>query len=228
MLKAKRHELYSYEQLVKKPHFLPEQRWKNFSTMDSSRRLVQVIMDMQHEINQLESENRALRGGLGQSAVGSVNEDTSSLSSAFHQKGVAEESAAQSNLRRNVSAPALEGPFREKLIMTVRRYSVSSNAPPKTKKKQTLSQVLEEVELKEQNNERLQGNSPGGGAPVLTNVLQDQSSTRPPSSLAKEKLCNRRSLKEHIHKNRTKVKSVTFLLPVEDSSTTDNHRPTKN
>ncbi|XP_069053828.1 putative coiled-coil domain-containing protein 195 [Lepisosteus oculatus] len=217
MLKAKRHELYSYEQLVKKPHFLPEQRWKNFSTMDSSRRLVQVIMDMQHEINQLESENRALRGGLGQSAVGSVNEDTSSLSSAFHQKGVAEESAAQSNLRRNVSAPALEGPFR-----------VSSNAPPKTKKKQTLSQVLEEVELKEQNNERLQGNSPGGGAPVLTNVLQDQSSTRPPSSLAKEKLCNRRSLKEHIHKNRTKVKSVTFLLPVEDSSTTDNHRPTKN
>lgn len=86
----------------------------NGSTMDSGRSLAQVIMELQNEIKKLETENKELRGELKQVPVESNEENTNSIHSVPDNDSV-EDNIAHTNLRRNVSAPALEGQFKGKL-----------------------------------------------------------------------------------------------------------------
>lgn len=82
--------------------------------MDSGRSLAQVIMELQNEIKKLETENKELRGELKQVPVESNEENTNSIHSVPDNDSV-EDNIAHTNLRRNVSAPALEGQFKGKL-----------------------------------------------------------------------------------------------------------------
>lgn len=66
--------------------------------MESTRSLAQVIMEMRDEIKKLEAENRELRGDCAQRA----------------EQRAGMEDNPYVNLRRNVSAPALEGQYKGK------------------------------------------------------------------------------------------------------------------
>lgn len=77
--------------------------WQRSSgTMDSTRSLAHVILEMREEIRKLEAENRELRGGCDQTQEGEGSEE----------ENQAEEQVVENpygNLRRNVSAPVLDG-----------------------------------------------------------------------------------------------------------------------
>ncbi|XP_067307656.1 putative coiled-coil domain-containing protein 195 [Pseudorasbora parva] len=170
--------------------------------MESGRSLAKVISEMQNEIRKLESENQALRGQLSRptSALDSVK--PSALSA--QQKDGLQESSTHANLRRNVSAPELEGQFKENIIMTVRRYSISSNSMNGSRKNEILHKPRRYEETLNNNK---------------WTKLHDGSLGRPSVAYTKpdiEKLTNRHSLQEYVNKNRAKVKTVTFLLPVDD------------
>ncbi|KAK6483833.1 hypothetical protein HHUSO_G13429 [Huso huso] len=107
MLKPNNRDLYFQQQVANKPlYHLPD--W-NSCTMDSNRRLLQVIREMRSEMKKLECENRELRGERCQSGTSSEMGEDTSVSTAFHHHVNSEETASQAILRRNVSAPVLEG-----------------------------------------------------------------------------------------------------------------------
>ncbi|KAL4647630.1 hypothetical protein GN956_G8058 [Arapaima gigas] len=118
----------------------------------------------------------------------------------------APEDATQTSLRRNLSAPALEGEYKgnENIIMTVRRYSISSNV-------RAVGRRSNHAEAK-------------GHGPAQWDRVQEEVTGNSPTVLV-----SKRSLQDYMHKNRTKVKTVTFLLPVEDIYTNrpvlTNHMP---
>ncbi|KAI3354281.1 hypothetical protein L3Q82_018812 [Scortum barcoo] len=152
--------------------------------MESTRSLAQVIMEMRDEIKKLEAENRELRGG-GQPGEG----------------GPGMEENPYVNLRRNASAPVLEGQYAENTVMTVRRYSISSN--------------LSGVTIREGRTDAARRSDSGWGR--LQEEIQHGSSIFGNSARGEvDKVTNRHSLQEYVHKNRAKVKTVTFLLPVDD------------
>ncbi|KAM9359475.1 putative coiled-coil domain-containing protein 195 [Symphorus nematophorus] len=170
---------------------------RSSSTMESTRSLAQVIMEMRDEIKKLEAENRELRGDYGQRAFGTVAGQSSPVSTAAEQRAGVEENPYV-NLRRNASAPVLEGQYKENTVMTVRRYSISSN--------------LSGVTMREG---RAQRNDSGWGR--LQEEIQHGNDIFGNSARAEVgKVSNRHSLQEYVHKNRAKVKTVTFLLPVDD------------
>lgn len=86
--------------------------WQRSSgTMESTRSLAQVIMEMRDEIKKLEAENRELRGDHGQRPFGGAPGEDSPVSSAAEQRAAMEENPYV-NLRRNASAPVLEGQYK--------------------------------------------------------------------------------------------------------------------
>ncbi|XP_063060827.1 uncharacterized protein LOC134454015 [Engraulis encrasicolus] len=191
--------------------------------MESGRGLAEVIMQLQNEIKKLETENRALRGELRQEGS-----EGGSGGGGGSGPGEAGDSGGHINLRRNVSAPMLEGQLKESVMMTVRRYSVSSNIlnlatrkheamPPLWRTDNARSMVSHSSRwsrLQEGVHARPQIalTSP---APVLTSPAPSPAPAREDLS-SREKHSNRRSLQHYVNKNRSKVKTVTFLLPVED------------
>uniref|UniRef100_A0A1A8HS86 Uncharacterized protein n=3 Tax=Nothobranchius TaxID=28779 RepID=A0A1A8HS86_NOTKU len=166
---------------------------RSSSTMESTRSLAQVIMEMRDEIKKLEAENRELRGEYGRDRV----EEASNVSS----EGQEQEEVVVNpygNLRRNVSAPVLEGQFKGNTVMTVRRYSTSSS-----------------TSAKEGRTDKTRLINSGWGR--LQEVIKHESDALENSDDGStEKVTNRHSLQEYVHKNRAKVKSVSFLLPVDD------------
>ncbi|KAK1790468.1 hypothetical protein P4O66_014003 [Electrophorus voltai] len=162
--------------------------------MESS--LAQVILDMQDEIKKLESENKVLRGQLSQAPLGT--DQAGSLLPESPQ-----ENPLHANLRRNSSAPALEGKYKVENIMTVRRYSVSSNSINAPSKRQSSDN---DGDIVNSNWARVHEGIRG----------RTFSPSREDGSDANEKLTSRRTLQQYVNKNRAKVKTVTFLLPVED------------
>lgn len=75
--------------------------WQRTSgSMDSTRSLAHVILEMREEIKKLEAENRELRGDCDQPPVREEGEE-------FQEEEEVENPYA--NLRRNVSAPVLDG-----------------------------------------------------------------------------------------------------------------------
>ncbi|XP_066509017.1 putative coiled-coil domain-containing protein 195 [Hoplias malabaricus] len=147
-----------------------------FGRMDGGggRGLASLIRELQGEIKKLESENRALRGQLSRP-----------ISGLDPQLG--EDNSSSAHLRRNVSAPALEGQYKENIIMTVRRYSISSNTLTIPQKKDTAK-----------------------------SSSTTDNTNRADNGSFKEMLQSKRSLQQCVNQTRAKVKTVTFLLPVED------------
>ncbi|TRY57982.1 hypothetical protein DNTS_027336 [Danionella cerebrum] len=163
--------------------------------MESGQSLTRVISEMQNEIRKLEMENKELRGQLGRPSSA-----LDSMKSTSQQDG-GQESLIHANLRRNVSAPNFEGQYKENLIMTVRRYSISSNSIINTHKNDLLHKTRRYEET------------------INSNKWAKFHDGRPSSVYGKpdmEKSTNRHSLQEFVNKNRVKVKTVTFLLPVDD------------
>ncbi|KAM8903402.1 putative coiled-coil domain-containing protein 195 [Spinachia spinachia] len=159
--------------------------------MESSRSLARVILEMRDDISKLESENRALRGG---GRGGGEGRGGGTVSPVAQRRAGMEENPSV-NLRRNASAPDLEGQYKENTVMTVRRYSISSSLPGGTMTERT--------------------GDPGWGR--LHGHIQHRSGIYGNSARGEmEKVTNRHSLQEYIHKDRTKGKTVTFLLPVDD------------
>ncbi|KAM8853377.1 putative coiled-coil domain-containing protein 195 [Synchiropus picturatus] len=166
--------------------------WQRGSTsMDSTRSLAQVILEMRSEIQKLEEENRELKGDYGARA--------GEGSSGGRHRAAGEECLAV-NLRRNVSAPALETQYTENAVMTVRRYSISSN--------------LSAVTWSDARPHR--GRRADSGWGRLQEEIHHSRVLDTTSRGDGGKVTNRHSLQEIVHKNRSKVKSVTFLLPVDD------------
>ncbi|XP_068592267.1 putative coiled-coil domain-containing protein 195 [Cebidichthys violaceus] len=173
---------------------------RSSSAMESTRGLAQVIMEMRDEINKLEAENRELRGDYGQRSFGAMQVGAGTVSSVAEQRAGMEENPYV-NLRRNASAPVLEGQYKENAVMTVRRYSISSS--------------LSGVTMTEGRTDRAQPSDSGWGR--LHEQIEHGNGIFGNSATEEMgKVTNRHSLQEYVHKNRTKVKTVTFLLPVED------------
>ena len=81
--------------------------WQRSSgSMESTRSLAQVIMEMRDDIKKLEAENQELRGDYGQRTLGARSGEDSRGSAALENPYL--------NLRRNVSAPVLEGQYKGK------------------------------------------------------------------------------------------------------------------
>lgn len=78
--------------------------------MESTRSLAQVVLEMRDEIKKLEAENRELRG-VDPRALGALAGEASPVSLTAGQREGMEENPYL-NLRRNASAPALEGQFK--------------------------------------------------------------------------------------------------------------------
>ncbi|KAF0022028.1 hypothetical protein F2P81_025720 [Scophthalmus maximus] len=205
MLKPQQHggELIMCESL---PVFGKPWYWqRSSSTMESTRSLTQVIMEMRDDINKLEAENRELRGDYGQRSLGAKPGEAGPVSSAQGQRVELEENPYVNNpyvnLRRNVSAPVLEAQFKENTVMTVRRYSISSNLPA--------------VTLREGRSDRVRrGDS--GWRRLQEEIQHGNGIVGNPARGDVGGVTNRHSLQEYVHKNRAKVKTVTFLLPVDD------------
>ncbi|XP_068442044.1 putative coiled-coil domain-containing protein 195 [Clinocottus analis] len=195
MLKPQRHgELLLHDS---SPVFGKPWYWqRSGSTMESTRGLAQVIMEMRDEINKLEAENRELRGDSCQRAAGAMQGGASPA-----PPGEGREENTHVNLRRNASAPVLEGQYQENAVMTVRRYSISSSlsgvimTEGRTDKAQPCDSGWGRLHEQIQHGNGIFCNSAGGEMGKIT---------------------NRHSLQEYVHTNRAKVKSVSFLLPVDD------------
>ncbi|XP_061918022.1 uncharacterized protein LOC133659299 [Entelurus aequoreus] len=162
---------------------------RSSSTMESTRTLARVIMEMRQEIKKLEAENRALRQDQDQNQNQDQDQD--------QEVSVVMEENPSGNLRRNTSAPILKK-HKDDNVMTVRRYSQSSSLPAVT------SLLADEGQT---DPDGFQEEIPHG-----TESLAKVSS----SGLGDDSAGNRKSLQEYVQKNRAKMKTVTFLLPVED------------
>ncbi|TWW77231.1 hypothetical protein D4764_12G0006210 [Takifugu flavidus] len=175
-------------QVFGKPWF-----WQRCSgAVDSSRGLACVIMEMRDEIKKLEAENRQLRADCHQLSSGD-------------DPGEAEQQPEENpHLRRNVSAPVLKGQNQETTIMTVRRYSANGS----------LAGVSERE--RERGPDRDRRCTTSGWRRLEQEIhLQDNMYSNPTSG-EEDLVPSRCSLQEYMHKNRAKVKTVTFLLPVDD------------
>uniref|UniRef100_A0A3B4Z4W2 Si:ch211-235m3.10 n=1 Tax=Stegastes partitus TaxID=144197 RepID=A0A3B4Z4W2_9TELE len=166
--------------------------------MESTRSLAQVIMEMRDEIKKLEAENRELRGDCGRRSFGAVPGEAGPVSTAAKQQAGVEDNPYV-NLRRNASAPVLEGQYKT-TVMTVRRYSTSSS--------------LSGVTMREGRADRSRRANSGWGR--LQEEIQHGNDVFGNSASGEVgKVTNRHSLQEYVHKT-AKVKTVTFLLPVDD------------
>lgn len=92
--------LHDSPPVYRKPWF-----WqRSSSSMESTRSLAHVIMEMREEIKKLEEENRELRGEYGQQGMTGESTKGSAATDKLENPYV--------NLRRNVSAPVLEGQYK--------------------------------------------------------------------------------------------------------------------
>ncbi|TNN55783.1 hypothetical protein EYF80_033955 [Liparis tanakae] len=186
------------------------QRSGSATAAESTRGLAHVITEMREEIDKLEAENRELRGEPGLRPLGGepglrpLGGEPGLRPLGGAPSAAAVEEKTHVNLRRNASAPLLEGQYKENAIMTVRRYSMSSG----------LSGVI----LTEgRTDDRPPPPPSGSGWGRLHEQIQHGNGTLCNSAGgAMGKITNRRSLQEYVHQNRSKVKTVTFLLPVDD------------
>ncbi|KAM6933263.1 uncharacterized protein FYW49_001630 [Xenentodon cancila] len=174
---------------------------RSSSTTESSRSLAQVIMEMRDELKKLETENRELRGEHSQRPFGTLPAEAGLVSSAGKEQAETVENPYV-NLRRNASAPVLERQYKENTVMTVRRYSTNSN----------LSGVI----MTEGRIDKSRHNNNSGWGRLQEEIQRGKHVFGNSSNEEMEKLSNRRTLQEFVHENRVKVKTVTFLLPVDD------------
>ncbi|XP_043926179.1 putative coiled-coil domain-containing protein 195 [Protopterus annectens] len=181
--------------------------------MENDRRLVQVIKELQSEIKKLKSENTALRVELTQSEK-EVNGDKQS---ATDQKQKEADSLAQAALRRNVSAPVLEE--QKDNIMTVRRYSVSSLPPSLRGRTHAKQNTKNKSDMETQREMNLLETSSLVELTRKEDIFTKLTTTNYMSS---HHVTKRKNIQEYMQKCRYKVKTVSFLLPVEVSPYAEN------
>uniref|UniRef100_A0ABM5FVC7 Coiled-coil domain-containing protein 195 n=1 Tax=Pogona vitticeps TaxID=103695 RepID=A0ABM5FVC7_9SAUR len=196
--------------------------------MEGNKRLMRVIQQMRSEIIKLERENRALRGELkfgGQNRAKwddrGGEEDQKDETQGLTDSGEEADSSLLA-LRRNVSADsALTLQEQKGNIMTVRRYSISSSVPSysgnkhhKPDKRNPLKGALEVKGIIK---------PPAFPADVQLNNKEEKGCTKIPADCLSSNTSNkRRSFQDHVYKCRGKVKAVSFLLPVDVSSCSEN------
>ncbi|CAL8375273.1 uncharacterized protein LOC115528959 [Gadus morhua] len=154
---------------------------RSSGTMETSRSLAQVIMEMQDDIQNLDGDKRGRREDSFGDFPGPPRE---------RPKPAALENP-YANLRRNASAPALDVQYQENTVMTVRRYSIASH---------------------------LSGGSGAEGSSTSSRKSGSgwgrlQEELHPGSTATRSK---KQTLQDLVHKSRAKVKTVTFLLPLDD------------
>ncbi|XP_051935257.1 uncharacterized protein LOC127609402 isoform X1 [Hippocampus zosterae] len=195
MLNTRQHrELHDPHQqspaLFGKPWF-----WqRTSSTMEGTRSLARVIMEMREEIRKLEDQKRV----LPKDRDGEVDQEDEQTRAMF-----LDEEQENPYLKRNVSAPILKGQFKEykdNVVMTVRRYSMNSRPPGVTRNERVVDPWMSHFGWARLQEEVLEGNG-----------KRDRSVTSDVASAS-----DGTSLQEYVHKTRDKVKTVTFLLPVDD------------
>ncbi|KAK7882576.1 hypothetical protein WMY93_028750 [Mugilogobius chulae] len=169
--------------------------WQRSSAvMESTRSLAHVVMEMRDEIKKLETENRELRGDFSQRSHWAKVAHASLASTTVLEEN------PYLNLRRNASAPILEGPYKENNVMTVRRYSMGSSLPSVSMRESRMDRLRRADSGWERQEELHHGDSLFGS----------------PSRVEMGKTHSRHSFQDYVHKNRVKVKTVSFLLPVDD------------
>ncbi|XP_048460118.1 putative coiled-coil domain-containing protein 195 [Rhincodon typus] len=184
--------------------------------MESNKRLMQIIKDMRSDMKKLESENKALRVKLGQSGRRAEVLEKTTIT-ALQQQLKTEDALTHVNLRRNISAPALEGETRDN-AMTVRRYSISSlHAFSVGNKHQKSPGQNPTYHTSEQED-------PGAVAPtqpcaIMKFTKSQRTLAQLPDTKTSEENCSQKAtLQEYVHKCKFKMKSVTFLLPMDVAS----------
>ncbi|CAL8353738.1 unnamed protein product [Lota lota] len=161
---------------------------RSTGVMESTRSLAQVITEMQDEIKNMEGDKRAHREEFGrQESFGDFPGQPTTPIDAGPENPYA-------NLRRNASAPALDVQYKENNVMTVRRYSIASHMPGVNGREGSTN---------------TSGRSDSGWGRLQEEVSQG-------TSLKTETQTKKQTLQDLVHKNRAKVKTVTFLLPVDD------------
>uniref|UniRef100_UPI00398F31BF putative coiled-coil domain-containing protein 195 n=1 Tax=Pristiophorus japonicus TaxID=55135 RepID=UPI00398F31BF len=193
--------------------------------MDSNKRLMQIIKEMRSDMKKLESENKALRVKLSQSGKRAEMLEKATIS-ALQQQLKSEEALTHANLRRNISAPVLEGETRDN-TMTVRRYSISSlHAFTVGNKRQNSSDQNQTYQMSEQE-------EPASAAATQPCTIMKLAKSQgilarlPSTNTSEEKYPQGTTLQEYVHKCKFKVKSVTFLLPVDVASHSENQGPSQ-
>ncbi|XP_053929841.1 putative coiled-coil domain-containing protein 195 [Cuculus canorus] len=195
--------------------------------MEGNIHLLQVIHKMRSQINKLERENRALRGELqicGQRVVPSArdaareggNNDMRSLANGG--EGPADSPAL---LHRSImTSPAPAPKNQTDTTMTVRRYSTASPAPgPSNMKSGWAGKRSPSNGLP---------NTPGSAlAPAPPSAAQliigeEKGLERTPAnSLSHSPSSKMKLFQEHVYKCRGKVKAISFLLPMDMSSSAE-------
>ncbi|XP_066049276.1 putative coiled-coil domain-containing protein 195 isoform X2 [Chamaea fasciata] len=179
--------------------------------MEGNPHLLQLIRKMRSQINQLERENRALKGelrGCGQRAVPAPGDgDGAAGSFAFAGEGPA--AAPQGS----AAAPR----ERTDTAMTVRCYPTVSPAPAPSSTRshwagrKPASNGLPEVPGSAQ--------PPAPPAAAQLSREEEKGLEKPPATcLSYSHSSNMKLFQEHVYKCQSKVKAVSFLLPMDISS----------
>ncbi|XP_059845299.1 putative coiled-coil domain-containing protein 195 [Hypanus sabinus] len=188
--------------------------------MESNKRLRQIIKEMRSDLKKLESENKALRVKLSQNGKRTETLDEATIS-ALHQQLKSEEALTHANLRRNISAPVLEEETRDNR-MTVRRYSISSLHAF------TIGNKCHKAPDQNQTHQRSEQEGPESAANnhscTIMKVMKGQGilAELPAAESSEEKHPQDAPFQEYEHKCKYKMKSVTFLLPVDVVSHSEN------
>ncbi|XP_062903366.1 putative coiled-coil domain-containing protein 195 [Mobula hypostoma] len=188
--------------------------------MESNKRLRQVIKEMRSDLKKLESENKALRVKLSQNGKRTETLDEATIS-ALHQQLKSEEALTHANLRRNISVPVLEEEPRDNR-MTVRRYSISSL------RAFTIGNKYHKAPDQNQSHQRSEQEGPESAATThscaIMKVMKGQGilAELPAAGSSEEKHPQDAPFQEYEHKCKYKMKSVTFLLPVDVVSHSEN------
>ncbi|KAM9249323.1 putative coiled-coil domain-containing protein 195 [Dugong dugon] len=190
--------------------------------MEANIKLMQVIQEMRTEINKLEKENQALRMKLtssNQKTLGSGEESGDKQDEEATDIGNLGEASAQSSAAlpdsfSTVSAPTL--PEHQGDVMIIRRYSISSSVlsfatidPWKTGKKLPITGILKSQETVK--------------SLVSSSVKkQDNEEKMFAADSYTNNSFNQRALPEHVFGCRDKIKTVSFLLPMDVSAYSKN------
>ncbi|XP_066182597.1 putative coiled-coil domain-containing protein 195 [Sylvia atricapilla] len=180
--------------------------------MEGNAQLLQLIRKMRSQINQLERENRALKGELRGCAQGSGpapgdgDSAARSLVSAGH--GAATATAA---LQGSAPAPGAD------TAMTVRRYPTVSPAPaPSSTRSHWAGRKPAGNGLPE-----VPGSAQPPAPPAAAQLSREQEKglKKPPATcLCCSHSSDMKLFQEHVYKCQGKVKAVSFLLPMDISS----------
>ncbi|XP_025044622.1 coiled-coil domain-containing protein 195 [Pelodiscus sinensis] len=196
--------------------------------MEGNTRLVQIIREMRSEINNLERENRALRVELKFSGLRTTTQATGARGKGGQGEARSLTDSGEETvtspvaLSRNVSASSTLTLQEQKgTSMIVRRYSSSSSVQSfsghkhhKAEKRHLSNGIM-----------AVQGIvKPPASSSVMQIANEEEKGCAeiPAHCFSSNNSSKRRSFQEHVYKCRGKVKAVSFLLPMDMSSYSEN------